>query len=469
MSGKTSQRLFRARLERMTEQLKNDMMSGALAPGDFLPSESALAEQYGISNKSVRQGLDVLVGEGLIRKIPRVGNQVTETAKELQATVTLGINSSLERDMAMSELLASFSRKYPSVRVRTITIPGNSRQFVKEYAESPLLDAFIINHQYFQSMEESGLLSTLEPLTPAEGTYRVLEGGFTADGVLYGQPLLFSPLVLCYNKDHFLEAGLPEPDSSWTWNDCIGTARRLTRRRERYGFVFYVMSDNRWPAFLLQSGEAFARGPDGGCDIAGTGLLDGIRLCDAIIHDRDMFPSVLSESNDDIGRLFETGKVSMMLTSYMSLNELKHSDIRYDISTLPYGREPRTLTVAMAACIRKGSADKRAAKLLVDYLSSVEGQMLIRRQTIGIPAIKPAAEAEVGEGLNRPSRYDLFRDIWPTMRFHRDLNLTSEGLGKLWGLLKTYWSHLIDDETLCAQVRDQLSDHVRHRGAGPVR
>lgn len=463
MSGKTSQRLFRVRLDRMIEQLREDIVNGTLAPGDFLPSESDLAQQFGMSNKSIRQGLDVLVGEELIRKIPRVGNQVTEApAREAEATITLGINSSLERDIGLSGILDGFRRQYPGIRVNTITIPGNSRNFIKEYTESGLVDVFMINHQFFQNMVESRLLHTMEPLTAVPGTYRFLEESFTAEGVLYGQPLFFSPLVLCYNKEHFHEEGLSEPDSSWTWDDCLDNARRLTRSGDRYGFVFYELSVNRWPAFLLQSGMAFERNRNGVCDIAGTPMLDCIRLCKRIIQDRELFPKVLSESSDDIGRLFENGKVSMILSSYMSMNELKRSELAYDISPLPYMHEPRTLTVAIGACIRKSSANKREARLLIDFLGSEAGQTMIRRETLSLPALKSAAEAIVqDDGLNRPSRFDLFRDILPTMRFHRDLNLTTTGFGILWGLLKQYWSQLIDDDTLCRMIREQLSEHVR--------
>ncbi|MDF2724072.1 MAG: regulatory protein GntR [Paenibacillus sp.] len=434
-----------------------------MAPGDFLPSESDLATQFGMSNKSVRQGLDILVGEGLIRKIPRVGNQVTEAPSEAEDTITLGINHSLERDIALSSLLARFRSLHPGIRVNTITIAGNSRNFIKEYSESGLLDVCMINHQFFQNLVESRLLPTLEPLDVIPGTYRFLEESFTVDGVLYGQPLFFSPLVLCYNKQHFREEGLSEPDSSWTWHDCLDNARKLTKRGDRYGFLFYELSQNRWPAFLLQSGMAFERNRDGVCDIAGTPMLASIRLFKQIVQDRGLFPKLLSESSDDIAQLFENGKVSMILTSYMSMNELKHSDLVYDISPLPYMHEPRTLTVAIGACIRKSSANKRGARLLIDFLGSEAGQMMIRRETLTLPSLKTAAEAPLEDGLNRPSRFDLFRDILPLMRFQRDLNLTTTGFGMLWSILKQYGSDLIDDETLCWLIREQLSEHVREK------
>lgn len=463
MSGKTSQRLFRVRLEQMVGQLRQQITGGVLTPGDFLPSESDLARQYGMSNKSVRQGLDVLAQEGLIRKIPRVGSQVAERPMQPAATITLGVNTSLERDIALSGLLERFHREYPSIRVQTMTIPGNAHNFVKEYAANGLADAFLINRQYFQSMEESGLLPTLEPLSADPGAYRFLNDSFTADGLLYARPVQFSPVVLGYNTEHFREAGLPGPDSSWTWDDCLAVARLLAERRGGYGLYFYERSYNRWPVFLLQSGMKFERNRFGECDIAGTPLLDSIRLFGRIIHDAVIFPKMLSESNDDIEDLFRTGKVSMILTSYTSLNELKHTAIAYDISTLPYLCEPRTLAVPIAACIRKSSPSprKEAALVLVDFLSSEEAQRMIRRETLSIPALKSAAEAAAEDGLNRPPRFDLYRDILPSMRMHHDLNLTSAGFVVLWRMLKLYWSRVIDEETLCREIRENLGEHIR--------
>lgn len=461
MSGKTSQRLFRVRLERMVQQLKHDIVSGRLAPGDFLPSESDLAGQFAMSNKSVRQGLDILVEEGLIRKIPRVGNQVTETSGQAAATVTLGVNSSLERDIALTKLLERFHRNYPAIQVQTITIPGNSGHFIKEYVDGGVVDVFMINRQYFQHMEEGGLLHTLEPFEDSRGAYRFLEESYTVDGVLYARPIQFSPIVLCYNTDHFREAGLSEPDSSWTWDDCLRHARLLSERRGQFGLQFYEMSYNRWPVFLLQSGMRFELDRNGQCDIAGTRLFDSIRLYERIIHDSQVFPKILSESHGDIEQLFQTGKVSMILTSYMSLNELKHSNVAYDISTPPYLYEPKTLTVSIGACIRKSSAKKEAARVLVDFLSSEEGQLLIRHETLSIPALKSAAETVVRDELNRPSRYDLFRDILPSMRTHEDLNLTSAGFVVLWRMLKQYWSRVIDGEALCREIRDSLGPYIR--------
>jgi GntR family transcriptional regulator len=48
------------------ELLRNDIVRGEWQPGDMLPSESELIEQYGVSRITVRQALEALVNDGLI-------------------------------------------------------------------------------------------------------------------------------------------------------------------------------------------------------------------------------------------------------------------------------------------------------------------------------------------------------------------------------------------------------------------
>lgn len=66
----------------MVGKIRTDILSGVLQPGAYLPAESMLAKQFELSNKSVRRGLDVLVQEGLIVKIDRVGSKVMESVQE---------------------------------------------------------------------------------------------------------------------------------------------------------------------------------------------------------------------------------------------------------------------------------------------------------------------------------------------------------------------------------------------------
>jgi len=56
----------RAVFRQLADLLRDRIVSGELAPGDPLPSELRLAQEYGLSRTSVRQAIAILRAEGLI-------------------------------------------------------------------------------------------------------------------------------------------------------------------------------------------------------------------------------------------------------------------------------------------------------------------------------------------------------------------------------------------------------------------
>lgn len=67
--------------------LKDRIVSGGLKRGDKLPSEFALAEEFGVSRITVRQALDLLVGENLVQKRPGSGTFVLDVKTQVRAVI----------------------------------------------------------------------------------------------------------------------------------------------------------------------------------------------------------------------------------------------------------------------------------------------------------------------------------------------------------------------------------------------
>lgn len=472
MKKRVSRATFRERMDLMMAELRRDIADGRYATGHYLPSESALAKQYQLSNKSVRKGLEQLVEEGLIVKVNRVGNKVIGPDSRTAVTVTMGCSESIERDFEMQRLLAEFHERYPSVKVQCVPIrhaaaPAGFRHAVEPYLAGGIVDVMTMNHMNFLEFAENGLLDLLEPVREAKDVYPFLRDAFSFEGVLYVRPIAFSPVVLCYNRDHFRKADMPEPDSTWTWRDTIRAAERLARPGERHGIYFYLLSENRWTAFLLQSGEKFEWNEEGECDIRGTRLLESINTIKELISHPHLFPNYLTESSDDVNQLFIQGKVSMILSSYFSLNELKHTKVPYDISLLPYFDRPAVLTVPIGVAVARHSRQKEAAQLVANFFASHVVQQRIRELTVSIPACKPVAEQVYDEKvkINRPPHYAMFREHIPTFRLQKHLNLTTAQFHIVRSVLKKYWSGMIDEDVLCEEIKMRL----RKPASRPVR
>lgn len=451
---------FPHRLQHMVDRLRADILNGVYMPGDYLPSEMALAKQFHLSNKSVRKGLETLVGESLIVKIDRVGSRVADLFPDASVTLSFGYSSSIERDFGLSWLLDDFRNLYPSIRIKALPLRSITDYVstVKQYMDNGIVDVFTLNNLDFQTIVDNGHTGLLEPFGYDAQAYRFAQDAFVCGEALFAKPVVFSPMVLAYNRAHFQAADVPEPDGSWTWNDVVHHAAALTESGKRHALYFYLLSDNRWPAFLLQSGMRFEPEPDGSFRLDGTRLMDSIRLCKQLIDNRVVFPSYWSENSNDVHELFKQGKVSMVLTNYMTINDFKDTDLDYDISPLPFMYEPRSLLNVIGVAVSRRSKQKKAATLLADYLASPRAHQLIRDKTLSLPALKRVAEAPAArsDGMNRPSRYYLFREIMFSYRLHRELNLSMASFNALRRLLKAYWSDLIDEPTLCEQAADLL-------------
>lgn len=61
---------------RIVDNIKNQINTGHLKPGDIVLSEAALCKEYNASRMTVRKGLAILVNEGYIYSIPGKGNFV---------------------------------------------------------------------------------------------------------------------------------------------------------------------------------------------------------------------------------------------------------------------------------------------------------------------------------------------------------------------------------------------------------
>jgi DNA-binding GntR family transcriptional regulator len=70
-----------ASYRRIAADLRRDIESGVLSPGDRVPSETALMSRYGVSRGAARQGLAVLEAAGLVVARHGKGRFVTDEGR----------------------------------------------------------------------------------------------------------------------------------------------------------------------------------------------------------------------------------------------------------------------------------------------------------------------------------------------------------------------------------------------------
>ncbi|GAA3405139.1 extracellular solute-binding protein [Paenibacillus hodogayensis] len=450
MEPKAFRKSPRERLNDMVARLREDIVTGKLLPGQFLPSEKALAEQFDLSNQSVRKGLDILVGEGFLEKIPRVGNKVILSRNDDTTTVKFGFHSSVISEASLLKLIALFQEENPHIRVQAVPLTSSSFHYIGNYFSGGILDAVMMNYTDFRECMENGGENLLESLPRNPDMYPFLSDAFSSNEQLLVLPFIFSPLLLAYNRAHFTEKGVTEPDSSWTWHDLIRAAERLAVPNERVGFHFDFYSPNRWPLLALQTDARFERGPDGALRLCGTPMMEALRNCRDIKRELSHLSDGVATGESE--RMLAKGKASMIVTSFFYLNYLQNKPIPFDIAPVPHFGTPRSLLLSIGLAVNRRSTNKEPALRLLEFLTSQTAQTFIRQHTYSLPSLRPAAEWVGEEKMYRPSRFSLFRETIPGFRFFTDLGIDSAELTRLNRELKLYWAGLESESAVCAQI-----------------
>jgi DNA-binding GntR family transcriptional regulator len=70
----------------VADALRGEIASGALSPGDKLPSIRSLAERFGVAPMTAQSAIDMLRSDGLIYTSPGRGTYVRADAKSADAS-----------------------------------------------------------------------------------------------------------------------------------------------------------------------------------------------------------------------------------------------------------------------------------------------------------------------------------------------------------------------------------------------
>lgn len=79
----------------LREVIRNKIEDGEYLPGMAIPSENELADIYGINRMTVRNGIDALVNEGLLKRVQGKGVYVAGTKVERDLETLGGFNQTM--------------------------------------------------------------------------------------------------------------------------------------------------------------------------------------------------------------------------------------------------------------------------------------------------------------------------------------------------------------------------------------
>jgi len=183
---------------------------------------------------------------------------------KIRATVWVDKNELAANDQ-MTKL---YQQTHPNVALDWINITGggpygrDKLQTMIAGGDAP--DMMMLNTGQFEGLAARNALLALDDLAKEEKTdlsifWPSAVEGCKYQGKLYGMPRDISNVVLYYNKDLFDKAKVAHPTDTWTWDDFLAAAKKLTisksggTRVDQWGFglLNFVWA---WAGFVWGNG-----------------------------------------------------------------------------------------------------------------------------------------------------------------------------------------------------------------------
>jgi multiple sugar transport system substrate-binding protein len=180
-------------------------------------------------------------------------------------------------------------------------------------------------------------LAERDPEFDVDDYFQVMIRTFTYNGILFALPKDASADIMQYNVDLFERLGVDPPDESWTWEDFLDAAKRLTIDEDGDGRPeVYGTSSYHWFNWVRQNGGRILSGDGKRC------LLDSPEAIEAIQYAADLVyrhhvappPAVTMDTSPTI--LFTQGRIAMHAQMYPVVSILRERcDFMWDLAPLP--------------------------------------------------------------------------------------------------------------------------------------
>ena len=196
------------------QQLRKQVLSGDFVPGDALPSETVLCEQTRLARSTIRQALNKLEKEGIIRRIQGKGTFVTKVHSSRKQNRTFDVFClvipEVTRDLYPT-LINGFDEGALQINHQVMIATTNNDVYRQGDIMLQIID---------KRMPGVALVPTITKTTPPHHIRQLQNNGI--------------PVVLC----HRIVEGVSAPFLAWDWKEVGRMAARffLDRGHRRIGY-----------------------------------------------------------------------------------------------------------------------------------------------------------------------------------------------------------------------------------------
>ena len=367
------------------------------------------------------------------------------------------------------EMVADFMKENPDIYVQNMAFPAiggdyNSKLLTMVAADTAP-DVFEVISFDIGEMVKRGVMLELDELIGKSEVidlsdwYPEVIKAYRYDGEVYGRGSIYGLpkdwagiMNMYYNKDLFDKAGIEYPDKSWSWDELLEAAKKLTVRNERgraeYFGAYMVLDTIRMAALVFQNGGRMFSEDGRKC------LMDSeevIETYEFVIEEMTLKHKVSPNPNEQnqIGlELFMSGKVAMFFDGrYLASNIINRTRkladpskaIRFGLAPALHRKKRANIMSPCGFALSRGSKHPEEAFRFLEFITGPEGATRNAKLGWGIPAIKSVAESDAfltnpdhPEGINKVCLddvdYTVFYPVYKYMEYYRFTKLLKDEL-----------------------------------------
>lgn len=315
-----------------------------------------------------------------------LGSTLLSSAAFAQDKVTLSYALwDQEQVPAMQQIIDEFKQTHPNIDVKIQVTPWDDywTKLQTSATGGSAPDVFWMTLAFFKLYASNGILMPLDERTAAAGIdmgnyVPAMAEAYKYDGVQYGMPKDVNAFGLFYNKDLFTAAGVPFPDASWTWDNVIDAAQKLTDPAKGvYGIAAQQSDELAWYLTVPQAGGYVISedGKSSGYDKPET--IAGIQFWVDLINKYKASPNLQQLTDTDALSMFTSGKVAMYYGGSwdpVAIGNVPAAREFTDVAPLPRGPAgTKYYSNGLANSIYANTKYPEEAWQFVEFLSSERG------------------------------------------------------------------------------------------------
>jgi multiple sugar transport system substrate-binding protein len=357
----------------------------------------------------------------------------SEPQQDEATRITVMVSGDPEEIEAYRAVVEAFDRSQTRIDVELLPFADRDDLIVRlstSIAGGQPPDLFLMNYRYYGQFAARDALEPVDPylrtseVFSADDFFQTSMMPFQWDGEQMCLPQNVSSLVVYYNADRFLHAGLPLPAEGWTWDDMVRSARALTRDHDGDGApeVYGLGVDPeiiRLAPFIWSNGGRLV---DDGADPSRFQFdAPAVTAMQRFLDLRSVHgvtPTDVEAESEDFETRFLNGRLGMLMESRRVVPTLRTiTSFRWDVAPVPILSEPTSVLHADAYCITEGSDAKDASWRFVEFALGPEGQRITAEAGRTVPSLRSVADSDAFlDPAAPPEHSQVFLDQIPRLR-----------------------------------------------------